>query len=53
MIEHIGMGTCNARVFHDGLQVVVNLSSRDLTQALFYQKGCHFVQLLEKLMYLL
>ena len=33
MIEHIGMGTCNARVFHDGLQVVVNLSSRDLTPA--------------------
>ena len=30
---HIGMGTCNDRVFRDGRQVVVNLSSRDLTQA--------------------
>ena len=27
------MGTCNERVFHDGLQVVVNLSSRVLTPA--------------------
>lgn len=32
-IAHIGMGTCNDRVFHDGLQVVVNLSRRDLTPA--------------------
>ena len=32
-VEHIGMGIFNARVFHDGLQVVVNLSSRDLTPA--------------------
>ena len=52
-VEHIGMGTFNARVFHDGLQVVVNLSSRDLTPAenSLYQKGCHFVRLLRKLMY--
>ena len=33
MVEHIGMGTCNDRVFLDGLQVVVNLSNRDLTPA--------------------
>lgn len=32
-IEHVGVGTCNDRVFHDGLQVVVNLFSRDLTPA--------------------
>ena len=30
---HLGMGTCNERVFRDGLQVVVNLSSRVLTPA--------------------
>ena len=32
---HLGMGTCNERVklFGDGLQVVVNLSSRVLTPA--------------------
>ena len=30
---HLGMGTCNERVFHNGLQVVVNLSSRVLTPA--------------------
>ena len=30
---HIGLGTCNHRVFRDGPQVVVNLSSRELTQA--------------------
>ena len=33
MPEHIGMGTCNDWVFRDGFQVVVNLSSRELTQA--------------------
>ena len=32
-LEHIGMGICTDRVFRDGLQVVVNLSSRDLTPA--------------------
>ena len=32
-IARTGMGTCNDRVFHDGLQVVVNLSRRDLTPA--------------------
>lgn len=32
-VEHIGIGTCNDRVFCDGLQVVVNLSSRELTPA--------------------
>ena len=30
---HLGMGACNERVFRDGLQVVVNLSSRVLTPA--------------------
>ena len=30
---HLGMGTCNDRVFRDGLQVVVNLSSRVRTPA--------------------
>ena len=33
MTEHIGMGTCSDQVFCDGLQVVVNLSSRVLTPA--------------------
>ena len=32
-VEHIGMGICTDRVLLDGLQVVVNLSSRDLTPA--------------------
>ena len=33
MEGHLGMGTCNERVFRDGLQVVVNLTSRVLTPA--------------------
>ena len=33
MTEHIEMGTCNDLLFRDCLRVVVNLSSRELTQA--------------------
>lgn len=42
--EHVGMGTCN-RVFCDGFQVVVNLSSRELTpgEISLLSKGYHFV----------
>ena len=43
-LEHIGMGICTDRVFRDGLQVVVNLSSRDFTPAKnsFLSKGLSF-----------